>query len=36
VRTLTPTGIDFGKMEGAPSDKILDVVRAALRQRGNV
>ena len=34
VRTLTPTGIDFGKMEGAPTDKILDVVRTALRQRG--
>jgi len=34
VRTLTPTGIDFGKMEGAPTDKFLDVVRTALRQRG--
>jgi photosystem II stability/assembly factor-like uncharacterized protein len=36
VRTLTPAGIDFGKMEGAPTDKILDLVRTALRQRGNI
>jgi hypothetical protein len=35
VRTLTPKGIDFGKVEGAPTDKILDLVRAGLRQRGN-
>jgi hypothetical protein len=35
VRTLTPTGIDFGKMEAAPTDKILDLVRTALRRRGS-
>jgi len=35
VRTLTRKGIDFGKVEGAPTDKILDLVRAGLRQRGN-
>jgi hypothetical protein len=35
VRTLTPTGIDFAKMEAAPTDKFLDLVRTALRQRGS-
>jgi photosystem II stability/assembly factor-like uncharacterized protein len=35
VRTLTPAGIDFGKMEAAPTDKILNLVHTALRQRGS-
>ena len=34
VRTLTPTGVDFGKIEAAPTDKILDLVRTVMRQRG--
>ena len=35
VRSLAPSGVDFGKMDRAPTQQALDVVRNAVVRRGS-
>jgi len=34
VRSLTPSGVDFGKMDRSPTDQILAALREVTRNRG--
>ncbi|HME20308.1 MAG TPA: hypothetical protein VKI44_02905 [Acetobacteraceae bacterium] len=35
VRSLTPSGVYFGKMDRTPTEQVLDAIRGTLRRRGS-